>query len=360
MQTIETKNLTPGMMTARDACTTAGQVIIPKYVTLNRQLISHLQFYGITEVEILEETLPSNNNDTSSDIINYTSQLKVDIEAKHLKQSFIESLVLISRHLNDVILKNDEDETDGLLPQTLRLLDHMQETVDVYGMLHQIRKFDESTYAHSINVAIICRLMGQWFGKSEEDVDILTLCGLLHDIGKIKIPRSILTKPGRLNSEEYEIIKRHPLEGYNILKNLPIDNRIKRCALMHHERCDSTGYPLGLLKDDIEEFAIIVSIADVYDAMTSNRCYRIGLCPFEVVANFEREGFHKYNTRQVRSFLNRVVDSYMNDYVLLSNGNQGQIVWKNQEHLARPTIYLPSRNFLDLSVHPELYIQSII
>ena len=129
---------------------------------------------------------------------------------------------------------------------------------------------------------------------------------------------------------------------------------------MHHERSDSTGYPLGLVKEEIEEFAIIVSIADVYDAMTSNRCYRIGLCPFEVVANFEREGFHKYNTRQVRSFLNRVVDSYMNNYVLLSNGNQGQIVWKNQEHLARPTIYLPTRNFIDLAVHPELYIQAII
>lgn len=360
MQIIETKDLIPGMMTATPACTKAGQVIIPKYVTLNRQMITHLEFYGITEINILKDTIPADTNDSVSDIINYDAQLRVNIESKHLKQSFIESLVQLSRHLNDVIIKNDHDEHDSLLSQTLRLLDSMQETVDVYGMLHQIRKYDESTYAHSINVAIICRLMGQWFGKSEEDVDVLTLCGLLHDIGKIKIPRSILTKPGRLTNEEYEIIKRHPLEGYNILKSLPIDMRIKRCALMHHERCDSTGYPLGLLKDDIEEFAIIVSIADVYDAMTSNRCYRIGLCPFEVVANFEREGFHKYNTRQVRSFLNRVVDSYMNNYVLLSNGNQGQIVWKNQEHLARPTIYLPTRNFLDLSVHPELYIKSII
>ncbi len=360
MQTIATSELKPGMMTALPACTKAGQVIIPKYVSLTKQSISHLQFYGIEKVDILKDSILVSTGDSSCDIINYDSQSKITVESRHLKQSFIESLFHLTRHLNDVIVKNDTNEDDSLLSQTLRLLDSMQETIGVYDILHQIRKYDESTYAHSINVAIICRLMGQWFGKSKEDVDTLTLCGLLHDIGKIKIPRSILTKPGRLTAEEYEVIKRHPLEGYNMLKDLPIDTRIKRCALMHHERSDSTGYPLGLVKEEIEEFAIIVSIADVYDAMTSNRCYRIGLCPFEVVANFEREGFHKYNTRQVRNFLNRVVDSYMNNYVLLSNGNQGQIVWKNQEHLARPTIYLPTRNFIDLAVHPELYIQAII
>lgn len=360
MAKIVTNELKAGMMTASAACTKAGQVIIPKYVTLTRQSISHLQFYGITEVDILEDSIPAEPSGSSCDIVNYNPQLKIDLESKHLKESFIESLFKVSKHLNDFIIKNDTDENDSLLSQTLRLLDSMYETVDVYDLLHQIRKYDESTYAHSINVAVICRLMGQWFGKSKEDIDILTLCGLLHDIGKIKIPRTILTKPGRLTAEEYEVIKRHPLEGYNMLKDLALDNRIKRCALMHHERCDSTGYPLGLMKDDIDEYAIIVSIADVYDAMTSNRCYRIGLCPFEVVANFEREGFHKYNTRQVRSFLNRVVDSYMNNHVVLSNGNHGQIVWKNPEYLARPTIYLPTRNFIDLSVHPELYIQAII
>lgn len=360
MEVKATSDLVAGMVTAKPVCTKAGQVIIQGNVSLTEQMISHLGFYGIHSVSVFSESECKDACPPNADIINYQQQVKDNIEYKYFKQSFLENVEYLKHYINDVIIKNEVAEGEGLLEQTLNLFNSLQGTVNIFDILHCIRKIDDSTYAHSVNVAIICRLMGQWLGKSKEDIDVLTLCGLLHDIGKCKTPRSILTKPGELTAEEYNIVKRHPINGYALLKSQPLDPRIKRCALMHHERCDGTGYPLGLLKDDIDDFAVIVSIADVYDAMTTARCYRDALCPFEVIATFEREGFHKYNPSYVTTFLNHIVDSYMNNQVLLNNGNKGQIVWKNKEQLARPTLYLPSQKFLDLTKHPELFIESII
>lgn len=137
-------------------------------------------------------------------------------------------------------------------------------------------------------------MLGNWLGFSEDAQNTLTLCGLLHDIGKSRIPASIIGKPGRLTSEEFEQIKRHPLLGYELLKNQPLDPHIKNAALMHHERCDGSGYPFGLYASDIDDYASIIAVADVYDAMTADRCYRLGLCPFEVIAQFEQEGLQRY------------------------------------------------------------------
>ena len=94
--------------------------------------------------------------------------------------------------------------------------------------------------------------------------------------------------------------------------------------------------------------------------MTTNRCYRDALCPFEVIATFEREGFNKYKALYITTFLEHIVDTYMNEHVILNDGSKGQIVLKNREQLARPTIYLQNKEFLDLSKHPDLFIQAII
>ena len=94
--------------------------------------------------------------------------------------------------------------------------------------------------------------------------------------------------------------------------------------------------------------------------MTTNRCYRGALCPFEVIATFEKEGFSKYKPEFIGTFLEHIVDTYMNEHVVLNNGCKGQIVLKNREQLARPTIYLQNKEFLDLSKHPDIYIQAII
>jgi len=365
---IKTIELTAGMITAAPIYSANGQLIVGADVMLTPQLINHMKFYGVSVAHIQADSLvphttglkPPNDCVRDDTIISYQERIRSTLEFRHFKKMFFHCVDFLKNHIHDVLLMENEEKGQLLLQQMLSLFRSMDEETHILEMLHCIRCTDTSTYAHSLDVAILSRLMGQWLHYSEEDIDVLTLCGLFHDVGKSQIPTSVLLKPGRLTDEEYSVMKKHSLYGYDILKPLPIDSRIKRAALMHHERYDGSGYPLGLKGEDIDPFSTIVSIADVYDAMTSDRVYRDALCPFEVIDTFEQEGFTKYNGIFVSVFLNHIADTYMNYHVLLSDGSCGQIVLKNKAHLSRPTVYLPTKEFLDLTMHPELYIKDIV
>ena len=141
---------------------------------------------------------------------------------------------------------------------------------------------DYYTNGHSIRVAEYSRLLAQRLGLSKERQEEIYYAGLLHDIGKIRVPDSIIKKEGKLTDEEYEYIKLHPVSGYHILKEISASSDIAIGAKYHHERYDGKGYPNGLEGENIPEIARILSVADAYDAMSSNRCYRKAL-PQDVV-----------------------------------------------------------------------------
>lgn len=134
---------------------------------------------------------------------------------------------------------------------------------------------DPYTAKHQLSVACIAKNIGQEVGLTTDDLDILYLSGLLHDIGKITIPISILVKPKSLSYAEYLLIQEHCQAGYDILKKIPFDSVIKKVALQHHERIDGSGYPNGLLGANTFYFAKIIAVADTVDAMISTRAYRI-------------------------------------------------------------------------------------
>jgi len=211
--------------------------------------------------------------------------------------------------------------------------------IRTFHMMHKIRKYDDATFIHSLNVAILCNMFGHWINMPLDDLDVLTLAGLLHDVGKMKIPEEIIKKPGILTEEEYTEIKNHPRRGYNLLKPMKLDERIKKVALMHHERCDGSGYPDGLRGDQIDEFAKIVAIADVYDALTSARVYRGALCPFEVINMVvEQDGDKRFDPKYLHPFLEGVVKSFIGCEVVLSDGEKGTIVAMHADELARPSV----------------------
>lgn len=231
---------------------------------------------------------------------------------------------------------------------------------ELFDMLHHMRSLDDTVYAHCINVALIARMIGRWLHLDQHDLDVLTCCGLLHDIGKISIPEEILNKPGKLTDEEFAMIKSHPKTGYELLRNQDIDNRIKQSALMHHERYDGSGYPNGLSSELLIDYAMIIAIADVYDAMTAARSYRVPLCPFQVIANFENEGYQKYHTKFLLVFLSRIASTYQNNRVMLNDGRACKIVMLNQNYLSRPIVQFDDGECIDLSNEKELHITKIL
>ena len=264
MPKLSTKELIPGMITAEDVFSFNNQLILPKDMVLNDKAITKLEFYSISSVNIKESSMNPDPQETLH-TPSYSERIRSSEEYRQFKKKYEEEIEEFKGSVNDIITRNVMD-TDALLEEPSRLMAENSSGIHIFDMLHNMRMYDDPTYAHCLNVALICNVFGSWIKMNEEDIKTLTLCGLLHDIGKLMIPEKIITKPAKLTTEEYDVIKTHSLEGYNAIKALDIDDHIKNSALMHHERCDGSGYPFGLKTNRIDRFARIVSIADVYDA----------------------------------------------------------------------------------------------
>lgn len=141
-------------------------------------------------------------------------------------------------------------------------------------LLYRLKTELSDTYKHSIEVANYSVLLGKYIKLTEEEIDKLQIAGLFHDIGKLLISKDIINKPGDLTEEEFTEIKKHPIYSVKMLKNTGFDdNIIMNIILTHHERIDGTGYPNHLLKQNILKLTKILSIADSYSAITSDRIY---------------------------------------------------------------------------------------
>lgn len=280
---------------------------------------------------------------------------------KAFKKGFAKNVTELKGQLNDIVERNSPINVEAMLAPTMKLLSSEGDnTFGVFDMLHNMRQFDDLTYTHSMNVALICNVFAKWLGLSNEEAKLATACGMLHDIGKLKIDDSIIKKPGKLTDAEYAKIKAHPVEGYKILQHQNINEHIKNSALMHHEKCDGTGYPLKLTADKIDSYAKLVAIVDVYDAMTSARVYRGALCPFTVIELFENEGLHKYDIVYIMTFLENVINTYIDNRVLLSDGRVGVIKWIDKNNLSKPMVQLVDQSFVELSKYKDLKITKIL
>lgn len=367
MPRLKTSMLVPGMVTAEDVFNYNNQLILPKGLELTDKSITKLEFYSILYVNI--ENYDDNSEQEKSEIdklieqdnLSYSKKVKNSESFKKFRANFVQEVDQIKGSINDVVERNTPINTETLLHEVDRLasMDESATSYSVFDMLHNMREFDDATYVHCLNVSLICTVFAKWLKLPPEDVRLASICGLLHDIGKLKIPEEIITKPARLTDQEYSIIKKHTIEGYNILKNQDIDEHIKNAALMHHEKYDGTGYPLGLRGNKIDFFARLVAIADVYDATTSARVYRGPLCPFKVIELFEQEGYDKYDAHMIITFLENIVNTYMNNKVRLSNGKEGEIVFINKMHLAYPMVKCGDE-FIDLSANKSIHIEAII
>lgn len=384
------KELKAGMIALEAIVTPLGQPIAPAGETLTRQIINKMKLYNceyaVVDVEeVPEEVVTETTDNAPLDAIPEIAaepapepyapkEVKTRVEeAKTHSQKIVESnefqdfemdyshaLSFLKEVFEGVQNKTYTIEEDELLKSVQPLFISRNTITELFDMIQQMHSLNDSVYAHCVNVALISRMIGRWLHMEPHDLDTLTCCGLLHDIGKLVIPEEILNKPGKLTDEEFAIVKSHPKYGYELLRNQNIDSRIKKSALMHHERYDGSGYPNGLSEELLSDFAMIVAIADVYDAMTATRAYRVPLSPFQVIANFEKDGFQKYHTKYIYVFLHRIAATYQNNRVMLSDGRACKIVMLNQNSLSRPIVRFDDGEVLDLSTQTDLQITRIL
>ena len=215
-------------------------------------------------------------------------------------------------------------------------------------------------YRHGVNVAALSALIGKWLGYDGAQLNLLVYSAILHDFGKTKVKREILYKQTALTTSEYNAVKNHPVLGYNFVKQIPfLDKCVSYGVLMHHEREDGSGYPLGLKGDKIHSFGKIIAIADVFDAINSNRGYKRKKAPFEALQIVKNESLGKLNYEYVKVFLEHIVNYYLGEEVLLNNGERCKIIQMNINNLEKPLV-LKNGEFIDLDKQKEYYIKEML
>lgn len=360
MQTIKTTQLQEGMITAAPVMTKKGLLIVDEGITLTNASIARIAFYDINRIEIEDYEEPKEDPAENSAEPTYSQRVVSSPEFRKFQEDHSAAADALKKSLDSVLAQEQEPDPEELCRILEPLLSETTSSVELFDFLHNMRTNDDSIYAHSINVALISHMLGHWLQLSDENLTILTAAALLHDIGKTKIPLEILNKPGRYTDEEFDLVRRHPAFGYEILQPYEqLDPRIKNAALMHHERCDGQGYPNGMKFHDIDDCSQIIAIADVYDAMTAARSYRAPLCPFHVIADFELEGLQKFNPKFILTFLERIAYTYQNNRVLLTDGRHANITMLNKQFLSRPIVGVATGT-IDLSKTPDLSIQALL
>ncbi|MCI9386019.1 MAG: HD-GYP domain-containing protein [Lachnospiraceae bacterium] len=375
MKQIPITELTPGMVTAQDILSYDNKTIVPKNVVLTENIIARLEGYSIYYAQIEDKVV----EDLSTPMTNqsgYLMQTSISRlhSASHTKSSkektkesrqferFSHHFAQCSEHyqnnLTKSLYRNEPFRANELLKETMALLHQDAQEINIFDMLLNMHNKDESVYSHCIDVALISNVLARWLHFSEADQMMATACGLFHDVGKFMLPTGVLRKPGKLTPEEFEIVKTHTTEGFHLLGRYnSIPEPVKNTALMHHEKCDGSGYPYGLTGDEIDKFSKIVTIADIFDAMTSERVYRSAMCPFTVIKYFEDDGIQKYDMKYILTFLENVSNSYLNHRVTLSNGMEGNVIFINHDNYSKPVIRMENNEIIDLQAS---YYQSML
>lgn len=235
------------------------------------------------------------------------------------------------------------------------------EQPNLFGLFATLQSKDDYTYRHNIGVGVVSTLIGRWLGMDKQELVQLTMAATLHDVGKIKIPLDILNKPGKLTDDEYSLMKKHTVFGYELLKGTPgTTHRQALVALQHHERQDSSGYPLKVGSDKIDPHSKIVAVADVFHAMTSNRAYRNASPFYETLQQMQQNAFGEFDAQIIQLFLNKMMQSLIGNNVLLTDGRSGSIVMINHHAPLYPLVSLDGNSFLDLSKDSSVHIERVI
>jgi putative nucleotidyltransferase with HDIG domain len=342
---ISTLECPDGYEIAEDVLSSSGSLIITKNTIVNETIRQKLVAFKVDSVAACKQTKVMDTvNNPKADIIEF-------------KRKYQESVTSVKVIINDLAAGRGLDN-EMINEISSSLYENMLSNIAVTECLNKIKIVDEYTYSHSINVSIYSMLIGKWLELPESEIKLLMIAGILHDVGKSKIPIDILNKKGPLTREEFEVIKMHPLFGFEIIKdNTGINKKVKDAVLMHHEKENGTGYPFGIKSVSISSFAKIISIADAFDALTSERVYKKRQTPFDTFREFERIGIGEghYDPGILLKFINNISQYYVGSRVMMSTGKFGEVVYVPPHNISNPVVRVDG-SFIDLSAQRSMKI----
>ncbi len=330
-----------GRKVLADVINKYGVTIIPAMTVLNEDSVKLLYNHRIDESTLALEPLPAQR------------------EASSQNRKLLKQTVTRSKELFESISDSGRIPLTNIRQEILPAVRDLSGNPDLFELFEIVKAKDDYTFEHNIGVGIIATLIGSWMNLSEEELSTLSLAATLHDIGKVKVPAAILNKPGKLTDEEFEIVKKHTVYGYELLKDAAgINPRVALVALQHHEREDGRGYPHGLEKSRIDPFSAIVAIADIFHAMSSKRPYREATPFHEIVAQMRQGKFGDLNPQIVSLFLDNLMTKLLGRQVVLTDGRAAEVVYLNHHNTEAPLVQA-SEQFIDLSKIRNVQIREI-
>jgi len=319
----------PGMILARSILSYKGRVLLAAGITLTPQYIRKLEILNLNTLFI---------KDAKYADISIPEYLSIETQQRAL--SILASTM-------DKVQKEGNFAVDEVTSVASDIVEELVTQAEVTIYLTGIAIYDDCTLAHSLNCSIYSALLARFCGFTIPQIKVITCGALLHDMGKIEIDKQILNKPGSLTDEEFTIIKQHPELGFNLLtkKRLELSSLIAHMAWQHHEKVDGSGYPRGLQGDNILNYARLLAITDVYEAITAHRPYREAMKP-EVAYNVIQAGLGtSFDENYGRIFLSKIALYPPGTEVLLSTGERAIVI-------SVPS-YDPQRPMIRLISHPD-------
>ena len=206
----------------------------------------------------------------------------------------------------------------------------------VFELINSLAPVDEYLQRHCMNTGLLNGLFGRWLGMNKEEIDRLVLIGALHDCGKALMPRGILNASRQLTHTEFEVMKFHPVRGYETLSTMPSD--VRKACRGHHEKFDGTGYPDRLKGNEILLESRITAISDVYDAIVSRRSYKNPASPFNVLAILQSMSKTHFDPELIELFMQNMPNELLGKQVLLSDGSVGVVHAINSKNIEFPEV----------------------
>lgn len=305
----------------KNILTSDGKMLLRAGVKLNSIYIKKLHSLGVFYIYVEDKRL--------DDV------LVEDDKLSELKQTAMKNM---SKIIKNIYSSNRKDVKDSL-NIVEELVNYIIDSGDVNISLCDIKTYDNYTYVHCLDTCIMSSFLGLTSGFNESELKELGIGAILHDVGKTKISKQIINKHGGLTSEEFDEIKKHPTYGEEILKkNINIPNSILRAVAEHHERFDGNGYPKRLIGKQISKFAKVISICDVYDAVSNNRSYREKYSPSDAYELILAGSDSLFDCNLVKKFKETFAVYPLGCCLKLSNGVEGYVIKQNANFPDRPVI----------------------
>lgn len=338
---VATRRLQEGMKIDQSIIDGTNRVLIARGAILDEFMINGLRKLGVAGVYIREgeeEIIESSEDENVAPAtLEKIEKLKVE---DRTSVSISESVR--ARVAEGVSYLYSNTDSAQLASTTKDITDDLMKAIDendaIAVDISALKVSDEYTFKHSVDVATMSMIVAKKLGMSHDDIYDIGIAGLLHDIGKSKIPNEILNKPGRLTDEEFEIMKQHSVFGYRILQEKEdIKEEIKLAVLQHHEKINAKGYPMGVGAAQIRPFAKILSVVDIYDALVTERPYKQGFSPRDAVEMLMAMTA-ELDIVSLRGFLGSVILYPVGTTVELSNGERARVVENYEEAILRPKV----------------------